>query len=371
MLPDRTAVWIPPDKKESVIKSVADVKKRFEAYDGGCLFAADANGKTCNEPVRNVCHTIPRGPVLMPMSDGNSGKVLEIIWGFGEFLNLFIQGSEENPVDLSDPDRFQPKLIGTGEASCGRFACKNPPIADHDGEFGPIDVANPNFADPLVAFLVQYRADLWALYQLKRVDWLMKTWGRKLLRGGDRELRIRVIETKELLRKLLPFMQDKVTRLGNIWYVNGSSANISHKVVTGQSLYFRSKLTFAACVFYGQSSVVSVFPAGGDLHQMGITNFVKDTQQDAEFTNGLLEVAKSSMQKHDYSVEVITHFSSLSSGVIDMSPGSYHNLPRTERNVINRWVQQFAQAETMAKDINSMLRNRQHRGNQGKSKRRP
>ena len=370
MIPDRTAVWIPSDKKESVVKTVADVKKRFETYDGGCLFAVDANGKTCNKPVRNVCHTIPRGQVLVPMSDGSSGKVLEIIWGFGEFLNLFVQGSEENPVDLSDPDRFQPRLIGTGEASCGRFACKNPPIVDHDGEFGPIDVANPNFADPLVAFLVQYRADLWALYQLRRVDWLMKTWGRKHLRGGDRELLISVIETKELLRKLLPFMQEKVNRLGPSWYVNGSSSNAANALIAGQQFYFRSKLRFAACVLYGWSSVASIFPVGGDLHQIGITNFVEDTEQDAEFTNRLIGVATASMQKDDYRVEMMASLSGLSSGVINMSPDSYDKLPGAERNVVNRWIQQFAQAETMAKNINSMLSNRQNRRNQGKSKRR-
>ena len=330
---------------------------------------AHLNGKPCGQPVKNVCHTIPRVPVLLPLSDRKSGKVLEIIWGFGEFVDLFIRGSEESPVDLLDPEKFQPRLVGTRDAGFGRFACKNIPNADHDGEFSPIDVSNPDFADPLVAFLVQYRADLWALYQLKRVDWLMKTWGRQNMRRGDRRLLTQLMKTNEQLRYLLPFMQDKVTRLGTSWYVSGSSSNAANTIVASQQLNFRSKLTFAACVLYGWSSVASIFPCSGDLHQMAITNFVEDTQRDAEFTNGLIKVAASSMQKNDYGVDILAHLSNSSSGVIVMSPDSYDKLSGAERNVINQWIQRFAQADMMAKNINAMLGNRQRRGGRGTRRR--
>lgn len=366
MRPNRTAFWVFPDQKERLIGNLANTKRGFDRYDGGCLFVAHANGKPCGQPVKNVCHTIPRGPVLLPLSDRKSGKVLEIIWGFGEFVDLFIRGSEENPVDLFDPEKFQPRLIGTGEASCGRFACKNLQIADHDSEFSPIDVANPDFADPLVAFLAQYRADLWALYQLKRVAWLMKTWGCKNMRSGGRELLTQLMRTNEQLRNLLPFMQEKVTRLGTSWYVNGSSSNTANALIASQQLNFRSKLT---CVLYGWSSVASIFPASGDLHQMAITNFVEDTQQDAEFTNGLIKVAAASMQKNDYGVDILAHLSNSSSGVIVMSPDSYDKLSGAERNVINQWIQRFAQADMMAKSINALLGNRQRRRWQGNRRR--
>lgn len=359
MRPDRTAVWIPPDKRESTIKGIAETKRQFDTYDGGCLFVVDAEGQPCRKPVKNLCHTIPHGPVLTPMTDGKTGKVLEIMWGFGEFADLFMRGSEADPIDLSAPERYQPSSIGTGAASCGRFACKNIPNSDHDGVFRPIDVANPDFTDPLIAFLVHYRAHLWALFQLKRVDWLMKTWGRRQMRDGDWRLRALFTKGNEQLRTLLPVIQDKVTRLGSVWYGRGRSANFANNIVSGQQYCFQSKLNFAACVLYGWSSVASVFPAGGDLHQMGITSFVEDTQKDAEFTDELIEVATTSMKKDYYGVDMIISFRSMSSGVIVMSPDSYDKLSEDESNVINQWIQEFAQAETMAKNINSMLRERQ------------
>ena len=50
----------------------------------------------------------------------------------------------------------------------------------------------------------------------------------------------------------------------------------------------------------------------------------------------------------------------VTSGVVDMSPDSYDRLSGTDRNVINQWIQRFAQADMMAKNINAMLSNRHH-----------
>ena len=199
---------------------------------------------------------------------------------------------------------------------------------------------------------------------------MIATWDLRPMRSGILDLRIQWVKLKAMLRELLPFMQEKVTRLGKAWIAEGLTANAANKVVAGQHLYFRSKLTFTACVFYGQSSVASIFPAKGDLHKMGITNFVEDTQHDAKFTNGLIEVATASMQKDDYGVDTITLLSGLSSGVIVMSPDSYDKLSGSERNVINQWIQQFAQAETMATNINTMLSNGQRKGKRRKGKKR-
>ena len=367
MQPDPTKFWVPSDQKKKASDRLAPTKEKFDVYDGGCLFVVDAYGTPCCNPVNNLCHTIPRSQVLRPLS--TRGRVREVFWGFGNFTNLFIQGSEENPVDLSDLETFQPRLIGIDEASCGRFACKTPPIADHDGKFRLIDVALPDFTDPTIAFLVQYRSDLWALFQLKRINAVMSGWDRRIMRQGTPAKRGGWQSKKAWLNKLLPFTQDKVTRLGITWHTDGHSANTANRVVAGQHLHFRSKLTFAACVFYGRSSVASVFPAGGDLHRVGITNFVEDTQQDAEFTNELIESATASMQKNDYGVDVIACLKRLSSGVIAMSPDSYDQLAGAERDVINQWIQQLAQTDAMAADINRLLSSRRGRRNRGKRRR--
>ncbi len=367
MQPHKTAFWVPPDQKKKASDKLAPTKEKFNTYDGGCLFVVDACGVPCGNPVKNLCHTIPRSQVLRPLSI--RGQVREVFWGFGNFINLFIQGSEENPVDMSDLERYRPRLIGIDEASCGRFACKNPPIVNHDGEFSLIDVAHPNFTDPMVAFLAQYRADLWALYQLKRIDSVMSDWNQNIMRQGSPAQRVEWKRDKDLLYRLLPFMREKVSRLGIAWHTDGHSANTDNKVVAGRHLYFRSKLTFAACVLYGRSSVASVFPAGGDLHQMGITNFVDDTQCDAESTNGLVEIAEASKQKGDCGVDVIALLSSLSSGVVILSPESYDQLASAERNVINQWVQQFTQAGAMATNVNTVPSARQGKRNRGKRRR--
>ena len=367
MQPDPTRFWVPPDKKKEASDRLASTRKKFNDYDGGCLFVVDADGTPCSRPVKNLCHTIPRRHVLGPLSA--HGKVREVFWGFGNFINLFLQGSEEYPVDLSDLERFQPRLIGIDDASCGRFACKNPPTADHDGEFGPIDVALPNFTDPTVALLVQYRADLWALFQLKRVNAVMRDWDRQIMRQGNPVERGGWQRNKDLLRRLLPFMQEKVDRLGKEWHTNGPAANASSEVVAGLQLHFRSRLTFAACVFFGQSSVASIFPAENDLHLLGITNFVEDTEKDAEPANELVEAATASMLKDDYGVGMIARLKGLASGIMVMSPDSFGQLAGDERRVINQWVQQLAQAGKMATDINANLSRRRAQNDAGRRRR--
>ena len=357
---NRPQVWVNDRDKDRLKKTIEPTKKEFDGYDPGCLFVVDANGRFCGEPVKSLNHTISNSAVLSPLSKGSNGRVMEVFWGFGDFLNLFIKGNEENPVDLSDTERYRPKPLGIDAASVGRFACKNPSTGDHDGEFGPIDVVkNPDFTNPRVAFLSQYRPKLNGLYQLKRIARVMEIRDRQMMRQARPIDRSQWLNTKALMGQLLPFIQDQVSTLGKLWYAGRDSVNTSPVVIAGQQVYFRSKLTFAANVFYGRSSVVSVFPVKDDLHQMGITNFVEDTEYDDEVTYELIEAAVNSRQIPDYGVNVIKSLGSLSSGIIDMSPVSYNNLSNAERNDINKMVENFVQAETMAKNINSMLRERQ------------
>ena len=148
MRPPKTQVWVPNRDKDRLKKRIDPTKDEFDGYDPGCLFVVDANGRCCGEPVMSLNHTIANSAILSPLSKGSNGKVMEVFWGFGDFVNLFIKGDEENPIDLSDSERFRPKLIGVDAASCGRYACKNPTTGDHDGLFGLIDVKNPDFTDP-------------------------------------------------------------------------------------------------------------------------------------------------------------------------------------------------------------------------------
>ena len=350
---------MPNRDKDRLQKRIDPTKYEFDEYDPGCLFVVDANGRYCGEPVNSLNHTIANSAVLSPLSKGSKGKVMEVFWGFGDFVNLFIKGDEENPIDLSDSERFRPKLIGVDAASCGRYACKNPTTGDHDGLFGLIDVKNPDFTDPRVAFLSQYRPRLYGLYQLKRTALVRDLWDRQIMRQGRPTDRSQWHNVKTLLAQLLPLIQEQVSRLGKIWYTQGDSVNTSPEIIAGQQFYFRSKLTFSACVFYGRSSVASAFPVADDVHQMGITNFVEDTEHDAEFTQGLVGIAASSMQGPNYGLSVIKFLENLSSGIIDMSPVSYDQLSSAERLDINRMVEKFAQTDMLARNINSMFRERQ------------
>ena len=169
-----TQLWIPNLRKNELENRLEPVK-RAERHRGTCLFVVDENGRRRGNPVDNNCHVIPESAVLDVLKD-DRGKVLEMRWGVARWGHLYVKSSESNRIDFGDPDSFEPQEVVTGNACIGWFACKDKCTnTDHDGEFGPIDVRDPDFSDPLIRLLCMYRAVLYESDQCR--------FGRRLLRN--------------------------------------------------------------------------------------------------------------------------------------------------------------------------------------------
>ena len=238
--------FIPKKNKAEANKRNRAMLKRFAEYRPECLFVTDAAGQFCRIPTV-ASHTIPNAKVLDPMKGrddrGRDGRVLEMIWGEAAFSHLFISSSEEHPMDLT-VEGFKPISRGIGDASTGKFACKCHEIQT----FGPIDVSEPDFTDPEVLFLCEYRAYLYAYSHLLRAKWMVSQWNREIMRDRNVTRRIQWLRRSKQIDNLLPQTEAVVSRLGGLWYGKPGSANITPQVVSGEVIYFRSSLKYAACL---------------------------------------------------------------------------------------------------------------------------
>ena len=122
-------------------------------YIGDCLFVVDDNGQYCNKLVSNNCHIVSESSVLSKLKN-RQGKLLELQWGVSQWRRLLF--ADEAPANIP-PFRRPP-----GATCVGRFACKSHSKEDpysHDDEFKKIDVAQPDFCDPIVRFLAGLSSD--------------------------------------------------------------------------------------------------------------------------------------------------------------------------------------------------------------------
>lgn len=345
---DRVGPYIPRADKSRADKRKKAMYERFNKYKPECLFIVDAEGQFCRkQPVAS--HTIPRANILEPMK-GPDNKVLVTIWGVGAFSHLFMSSSEESPIDLT-PSTFKPRPQGINSASTGQFAC-----GGHEpNTFDPLDVAKPDFTDPEVLFLSEYRAYLYAHSLLLGGKWMYDEWDREIMRGTKSGQRFEWGEKRKQIAQLLPHIRIIVSQLGKLWYEKKKAANVAPQVVSGKLLYFRSSLKFAACMFYGRSSAITVFPTEDDWHGMGITHLIEDEATDDRFTVKLVEAARVSRNEDGYSIGVLTALHDVAAGVVAMSSDSYDLLSEEEKLRIGEIVAAIANADSMSETLNLLL----------------
>lgn len=347
---DRSRRFIPKENKSISDKRKMDMYDRFNKYRPECLFPIGVGGQFCRKPaVRS--HTIAKEKVLTTMKGrdkrGRDNQVLVTIWEVGAFSHLFMSSSEEQPIDLT-PSTFEPHPQGVDDASTGRFACS----VHEPNIFDPIDVAEPDFTDPEVLFLIEYRIYLYANSLLLGGKWMYDNWNREIMRSPNVFRRAGWIKKRDEIKQLLPQIEALVSHLGELWFAKKRGANVAPQVVSGQLFRFRSSLKFAACMFYGRSSAVAVFPTGGDWHSMGITRLIKDDAADDADTTKLVEAAEASTIQEEYSISVLTALHDVAGGVTAMSPDSYKLLTEKEQLSIGRIVAANANADIMSDILN-------------------
>ncbi len=340
--------FIPRGNKSSAAKRKDAMNERFKLYKPECLFVVDAEGHFCRKHTVDS-HTIPKANVLEPMK-GPDNKVLVTSWGQGAYSHLFMSSSEESPIDLT-PGTFKPRPLGINSASTGQFACgSHEPVT-----FDPIDVSEPDFNDPEVLFLIEYRTYLYAHSLLLWGKWMYEEWNRDIMRGTNSGQRFQWVNKRDQIKQLLPQIEAIVSQLGKLWHEKKKAANVAPKIVSGNLFYFRSSLKFAACMFYGRSSAITVFPTEGDWHGMGITHMKEDEADDDKFTVRLAEAAEASRNEEGYSINVLTALHDVAAGVVAISPVSYDLLSEEEQLSIGAIIAAIANADSMSETLNSLL----------------
>ena len=350
-------LWIPNSRKGEVGKRLEDIK-RVEDSKGRCLFVIDEKGRACGKPVYNNCHVIPKSSVLEQLKEDSSGKVFELRWGVNKLEHYFISSNEANPIDLNAPDTFEPQLVGTGDACVRWFACK-----PHDDEFGLTDAREPDFSDPTTRFLGAYRAALYAADLSRLGTSLFRRWDKEILRSQYKQLRVQWIENRETLTMGIPRAKSIATRLGKIWYAYKTRGEFDPDIVSGQLLSFRSRLKFAACLFYGKGIAAIVFPVGEDRHKMGVLHLAEDSDSVKEDKERLTQMSDVSEHSSNYGVDVVEGLMTNGSGIVAASPESYRGLPDGERRTVKRLVARNSAVDRM---VNSFPSQRpQHKGRRG------
>ena len=343
----KTNLYVPKERKPEVSESLGGLKRWFDAYKGSCLFVTDENGSICQRPAVK-CHAIPEATVLSRLVDEKTGKVLEFQWGVGNIMNLFLSSSPESPVDLYDPVTFEPIGVGTGDASVGKFAC-----GGDDQEFGKIDCAEPNIENPTVSFLLTYRPLLYLADLLNQGSLLVEDQARHrhIMRGTYKKARSDWLMCRERIRSEQPRVRSRVVQFGKIWCEKEESADIDPNLVSGQLLWFRSKLRFAASMFYGDGLAITVTPTENDWHRMAITHLEEDSESVSGDKEAIVQTTGSAQQYDNSGVDVLKRLTAKGTGRIAASLESYRALDYEDRQKINQFVGAYSNTKHIATTI--------------------
>ncbi len=286
--------------KGEASKRIGVIRKDIESYRGGCLFPANGDGDLCTEPPSR-CHVIPRSSVLNKLKDEKlDDKVFEFDWGVNQWAHLLLSSDEDHPVDLDNPATFEPRRLGTHEACTGPFGCEV-----HDKVFKSIDTDDPDFGNPAVRRLAIGRAVLYAADLASKRKFLADKWNSRSIRSTNRELRFRWRKEKELTDETHQKAYYAAEQWRNIWQSAGSEGELPENIVDWCALTLRSTLRFAACLFYGQATVVMVLPGEGEHHKMTLLYFREDSEKVKEDKERLAQMAKDTEQSDAYGVTII------------------------------------------------------------------
>ena len=335
--------YVPDNRKSEVRHHLTKINAQVRGT-GRCLYVIDASGKSCGNRVTNNCHVIPKNAVLDELKD-NGGKVLELRWGVGKWQNLFLSSSESSQIDTANLDALDPQPVGTGDACVRWFACKDEANEkDHDGEFSPIDVREPDFHDPTIRLLAAYRPLLYTLDWMKLAMRLSEPVNKQAMSQPNRRARVEWFKQQNGLTKGRKAIEQSATRLGKMWHDWKSNQNIDCDAISWLSLSFRSRLEFAACGFYGPC-VVIVVPIGEDRHKMTTLYFSEDADSMHEHNQRLNEVTRATADNCYYEVEVLEELLTNGEGTVAASPESYCELSDEQRRNINEIVARSSRAD--------------------------
>ena len=316
-------------------KRMLEIEKDVASYEGCCLFVIDDNGGYCNEPVSNNCHIVSESAVLDGLKDDKTKKVLELEWGVSQWRPLAFSGDLVRRVQ--DTTTFDPSERTTGVACTARFACK-PPHGDHDDEFQPIDVAEPDFDDPVERFLSGYRLVLFLADQCRKAVSLYQKQQQEVMRspmpGGPALWLGKKKEVKDAFETLEP----TVNLLGTHWHARKTGGTFDLDIVSAQVLSFRSKLRLAGGVHYGGAMAVTVFPVQGDWYKMGVLYLTRESDPAKRVIERLAGIAIASEESDDYGVNVINELMMNGWGSVAVSPESYEGLNDQDRFTIQSLV---------------------------------
>ena len=347
MTPGRKrGLWVSKRDKGGVEKLLRGIQEGVEVNKGRCLFVIDEKGRKCGEPVFEKRHVIPRSSVLNKLKDDASGNVIEFRWGVSKWRDYFLRSSEANPINLNDPDSFEPQCVGSRDACVGWFACKR-----HDSKFDLVDDAAADFSDPTVRFLAVYRAALYAADLSRQGARLHQDWDKKIMRGPYPHLRSLWVENRNIIKTGTPKARSTAARLGKIWHTWDTHGEFDPSTVSGQLLCFRSRLKFAACVFYGTGTVVYVFPGEEDWHKMAVLHLAEEAESVKDDSERLIQLSRALEEWAEYGVEVIDELVSNGSGTVAASPESYRGLAVGDRRTIHRLVASSIDTESLARGL--------------------
>ena len=314
-------------------------------YAGRCLFLVDS-GEYCDEPVTNNCHIVSESAVLDGMKDDKTKKVLELQWGVSQWRELLFRSDVEQRVQ--DTSTFEPSERTTSEACMGKFACK---IRAHDDAFRPIDVAIPNFKDPVVRFLSAYRLVLFLADQCRHAIELHQKWEPDVMRNSRPRERAQWLGEKAKLNEALRRAEEVVMLLGKVWHARETYGTSNLDVVSAQVLNFRSKLKIAGSVNYGRATGVTVYPIQGEWHKMFVLYLTSVSDTAGEDVEHLASVASASEERANYGVTVTSELMTRGWGSLAMSPKSYEGLNSEDRLTIQRVVARHSRDMELVKSL--------------------
>lgn len=336
--------WV-PDPRKSEVENLLKPVKREERRRSTCLFVVDENGRRCGSPVETNCHVIPKSSVLEELKDKSSGKVLELLWGVARWGYFYITSSMSNPINFGDSDSFEPQHVVTNDACVRWFACKQKGT-DHDGQFNPVDVIEPDFEDPLIRLVCMYRAVLYESDLCRLGQRFLGQYDKEVWRRPDGELHVRWHRLQSSVLSRAQWTEDAANRLGKIWLKRDTQDWQHTDVVSGEVLSFRSKLKFAASVYhYGKGMVVAVYPDNEDRHKMAVLHLSEDAESVCADKEWLIELASATEDSPDYGVDVLRELMTNGAGAVAASPQSYSGLSDEEKNTINQMVARASGAE--------------------------
>ena len=321
------------DLRRTANKQLGKIERDVAGYVGRCLFVVDDSGAFCNKPVSNNCHIVSESAVLDKLKDDKSQKVLELNWDVSQWRRLMFSNDLEQK--LQSTATFDPSPKTTHDACVGWFACK--PSA-HDDEFQPVDVADPDFDDPIVRFLAGYRLVLYLSDQYRLAMKFHELSNQDVMKNAkprESDSWRGVYEQRgEGSRRLEPI----VKLLGLNWYARNNGGDFDPDLVSAQVLRFRSELRLAGCVFYGKYLAVSVLPAQDDWHKLGILYLTSESKLAREDIRHLEEVARASEESDNYGVVVTNELMTNGWGTLAVSPASYEGLNDQDRYTIQSLI---------------------------------